>query len=200
MKIHGLLGFLSVLLAACWFGDSKDSADTPLGTTTASNADYPFVIDGGKRIVYQFAKMTPRGLRYFVDTVAYHEDPERFTALNPNYLFPLDLTDHERNNAPGIIAFSLPGYFEETVFGLIDDKHQLIIRYKDVQMALTPKGPIPFKNPDFLASFQNDSIKAELKVKLEDTKTGAHRAGKGQLVLFEDNILAKQFEIFLVAN
>jgi hypothetical protein len=56
--------FGSMLLSAC-----RDNR--PPEIMYASELDtieYPVLIDGGKRIVYKVGQMTPRGLKYYLDT------------------------------------------------------------------------------------------------------------------------------------
>lgn len=199
MKSVFLLLIAGLVGVGCSKYDAPDSHDVALAQDTLNNTHFPILIDSGKRIVYQFSKMTPRGPRYFLDTMDVSEGLS-IPSLSVNYLFPLAVSAEERSLSPGIIAISLPGYFEETVFGLINDKDQLRINYKGNELFLPSAGNIDFSADQFKSVFEDTRVKVQLDVALEDTRTGVHRAGKGKLKVFELGSLVQECDVFLVGN
>jgi hypothetical protein len=163
--------------------------------------EFPRVIDNGKRIVYQFSKMTPRGLRFFLDTVENSGSVLVLDSLNARYLFPIGLTTNERNSAPGILAISLPGDYEETVFGMIDENDQLRINYKSQERSLSSPDPILFRSGAWSAIFQEGRLlQVRITCQLRKTAAGDHLAGKGQMKIFENDFMMQQTEIVMVCN
>jgi hypothetical protein len=198
MRLKELTFFAAIFFVAC--NKPQPHGDKALALSdTLQTLEFPILIDGGKKVVYQFSKMTPRGPRYFLDTVEYAPGLD-LGGLVSNSLFPLQLSESQRNEAPGIIAISLPGYFEETIFGLIDERDRLRINYKGTEMALPALRKINFKNSVFETTFQSDALNIQLTALLGQTATGTHRAGKGKLIISENARVIQESEIFLVCN
>lgn len=180
--------------------DHNPQHDMTLRNDSIKNVEYPIVIDGGKRIIYQFSKMTPRGPVYFLDTVDNNAASLNIDSLNPNFLFPLSLSDDERNHARGIIAISLPGYFEETVFGVLDSDNRLRMRYKNREVYLQANEEIRYNKPIFKSSFKHDSLEVVVDAALKETVTGTHFAGAGVLTVRENESLTRQHHVFVVCK
>lgn len=173
---------------------ANDKADSII------SIQFPIRIEGGSRIVYRFTKMTPRGLKYFYDTVdAKNLRLDLPDSVRVTFLSPINLSSNERENSPAIIAISIPGMWEETVFGFIDDKHVLHLNYTS-EMELTPITEINFQPGDWSSRFQNNEVEVTISASLADTPVGDHLAGKGKLILTDNGKLTEEHEIFLVCD
>jgi hypothetical protein len=194
---------LTIIFSCLIFGCTKSERandESEVTTDSLSALQFPIVIEGGKRIVYQFSKMTPRGPIYFLDTVANTAAGLNLASLKPNFLFPIALTEEERNAAPAIIAISLPGYFEETVFGVIDSRDRLRMRYKDSELYLQASEKVSYRDSFFKSSFTDDALQVIVDAALTETSTGTHYAGAGHLTILEQDSVVQKCEIFLVCK
>lgn len=184
-------------LASCTNHHSRSRDELPFDG--ADTTGFPKVIDGGKRVVYQFSKMTPRGVRYFLDTVDYRENVS-LPFLNANIIFPLSVREEEREKAKGLIAISLPGYFDETIIGIIDDDRGLKLKLKNTDVVLSSLQTINFGSDTCSATFRKDSVRVSLVSEMKITPTETHRAGRGTLQVYEQDSLVQSCEIFLVVK
>lgn len=191
-----VIGFVvSISLAAC----TRENANQPMeaSANTVDTAEFPKVIDGGKRVVYQFSKMTPRGMRYFTDTVDYRGDLT-LPFLRGDVIFPLIVTEPERESAKGVVAISLPGYFDETIIGIIDDGAHLKLKIENTDVVLQASDAINYRTDNFSAAFQADRFRVDVAAMMKTTPTGTHRAGRGTLFVHRADSLLQSCEIFLV--
>lgn len=187
---------LCFLLAGC--KEQSPSGNMSENDSTDGSIEFPLAIEDGKRVVYRFAKMTPRGLRYFYDTVDVHQS--RFAlpdSVHVTFLSPINLDARDRENSPAVIAISIPGMWEETIFGVIDDDHVLHLNYIN-EIELKPTNNIEFQPGNWSATFEGNGVKVEISASLTDTSVGDHLAGKGKLILTEKGNLTEQHEIFIV--
>ena len=201
MKTLTVTSFLfCLLLAAC---NENRSANNSYGTVEDSIAsqEFPILIEGGTKTVYRFGRMTPRGLKFFLDTVENRGDgillPD---SLKSTFLFPLSLSAEERESTPCIIAVSLPGFWEETIFGKIDTTGRLYMNYKDQEIQFSATQDVVLKPGEWSGVFRNDSIEVRISTVLRETEIGDHLAGKGNIMLWERNKLIEEQEIFFVYN
>lgn len=198
-----------MLLAFCWFvsGCGSTPQDSNNGTTKAdtyadsiASMQFPVLIEDGTRAVYRFAKMTPRGLKYFLDTVDYRGDILLPDSIQKSFIFPLALSNVERDTVPCVIAVTKPGYWNETIIGVIDNNGYLRMNYKNMEMRIFSERELEFKPGNWSAIFRNDSIEVQLAAELEDTKIGDHLGGKGRMRLLVGRKLIEEEEIFVVYN
>jgi hypothetical protein len=198
MRASGIISFITVLtLAAC-----SDTSSTDTGTSqnvdSLSLVQFPVLIEGGAKAVYRFGKMTPRGLKYFFDTVdVSNREVILPDSLKLTFLSPLSMSGLERDSIPGIIAISLPGFWEETIFGKIDETGQLHIHYIE-EILLAPANDNSIKAGNWSAVFRNDSVTVRVTADLTETKDGDHIAGKGRLFLLDRNRLMEEQDVFVV--
>lgn len=186
------------VLAACRVNAPED-AHTKTDVDSLSSIQFPLLIEGGTKAVYQFGKMTPRGLKYFLDTIDVKSD-QRIglpDSLRLTFLSPLSMSGQERDTIPGIIAISRPGYWEETIFGKIDHTGMLHVNYID-EIQLAPASELSFKPGDWSGAFRKDSVTVRLNAVLSDTPDGEHLAGKGRLFLLDNNKLIEEHSVIIV--
>ncbi|HEY0652941.1 MAG TPA: hypothetical protein VGD65_07425 [Chryseosolibacter sp.] len=198
VKMHKLFPIICFGLFAC---APERARETTLGNTadSVSSIEFPILIDSGKKVVYQYSKMTPRGPQYFLDTVPSTDNLPITSMLDANFLFPLSLSDDERSNAPGIVAISIPGDFDETVIAIIDNDDNIRLRYKNRDIVLHSSNTVNFV-PAFDYTFAKDTVHLNLVATLIETPTGTHRAGAGTLRIYEHNSLVQQCNIFIVGK
>jgi hypothetical protein len=191
--------FIILAIIAGCSGRHTHEMEAAISGDSLSKLEFPIRIDSGKRMVYKYFKMTPRGPQFFLDTI---DTPEGFTfaELNPNVIYPISLTDEERIGAKALIAISLPGYFDETIIGYVDDDAQLAITIRDEQVRLNATGPLNFDASNLISDFKNGSIEVRVSSALSDTPTRMHRAGRGKLQLYELGRFIQDCEIFLVVR
>lgn len=191
------------LMIACRNNPSDTSEGMAMDDNYADSiaaVQFPILIEGGTRAVYKFAKMTPRGLRFFLDTVDYHGETLIPDSIKKSFIFRLSISNIERDTVPCVIAVSKPGYWNETIIGTIGNNGYLRMNYKNTELRIFRVGELVFKPGNWSAVFRNDSIKVELSAELEDTKIGDHLGGKGRIRLLEKNKLIEDEEIFVVYN
>lgn len=170
------------------------------GLDTPRFENFPILIEGGSRAVYQIGKMTPRGLKYFLDTVDVKD--QRFVlpdSMRLTFLSPLNMKGDERQSAPGIIAISQPGFWEETIFGIIDDTGYLRINYNN-EIELAPQNNSAFNANNWSGVFRNDSITVRITADLSETKDTEHLAGQGRLFLIKREKLIEEQKVILVVD
>lgn len=188
MKISVTALFICLLLTGCLKDHTryKISDSQKLAGDSAASGQFPLFIDGGTKVVYQFSKMTPRGLKFFLDTLDYSADSFLLPdSVKPTYLFPLVISETERNAVPGIMAISLPGFWEETIFGIFDNTWRLKLNYRNKEIIFSPTIPPVFKPGEWSGVFRCESADVKINAVLNDTKIGDHLAGKGNLQLWE---------------
>ncbi|HEY0741271.1 MAG TPA: hypothetical protein VGD40_07415 [Chryseosolibacter sp.] len=192
---------LVIFIASCGETKQPEHAQVMAPGTGSINLDsiqFPRLIDNGKKVVYQFTKMTPRGPRVFLDTVDYNPRQAALDSLHAKFLFPLELSEEERNTSPGIIGVSIPGVWEEAIFGTIDENQKLKINYRNTEHQLTARGKLSFNAGDFNTTFENDQIQIRLASSLSETPTKTHFSGKGRMQIFENNRLIQEADVFVV--
>jgi hypothetical protein len=194
----------------CWLmaGCTKPHADTHNADNDMAGAyadsiaslQFPMLIEGGTKVVYKFGKMTPRGLKFFLDTTDYHGGTPLPDSIKKSFIFPLSLSNLERDTIPCVIAWSRPGEWHETIIGVIDNNSSLRMNYKNRELYTLPVSDFAFKPGAWSAVFRNDSIEVDISAVLEDTKVGDHLGGKGKIRLMERNKLIEDEDIFVVYN
>jgi hypothetical protein len=198
MRVSFTLSFIILLTLAACKDNYSEATESDTDVDSLSSVQSPILIEDGSKAVYRFGKMTPRGMKYFFDTVDVKDQgivlPD---SLALTFLSPLSMSGQERDSVPGIIAISLPGFWEETIFGKIDHAGQLHITYID-EIQLAPANDVVFKPGDWSGVFRNDSITVRLTIVLSETADSDHLAGKGKLFLLDKNKLMEEQEVFLV--
>jgi hypothetical protein len=143
--------------------------------------------------------MTPRGLKLFLDTVDY--SPDSFLlpdSINPKYLLPLPISMEERDSIPGIIAISLPGFWEETIFGVIGSNGRMRMLYKGRELQVSSIRDLSPGKGSWSGVFRNDSMEVKISAILSDTKIGDHLGGNGKLTILENHTLMEEEDVFVV--
>jgi hypothetical protein len=189
------------IAAACRNNTRNDGADNMEEGTLAADVDslqFPILIEGGKKIVYQVGRMTPdKGLKLYLDTVAYTEGmlPD---SLKITSLFPMFLSASERDNVSCVIVMNQQGYRNETILGTIEKDSRLHLKYKNEEIYLRALQEVLFKEGQWSAAFQNESLQVKISAALENTIPGDHLAGRGELWLWHNDKLTEHRNIFLV--
>jgi hypothetical protein len=189
------------LIAACRNNTNSDGAGDVEEKTLAAGTDslqFPILIEGGTKVVYQVGRMTPdKGLKFYLDTADYREGrlPD---SLKITSLFPLSLSGPERDTALCVIVIDQQGYWHETILGTIDKTSRLRLKYANEEIYLQPLNEVLFKEGQWSAVFQDNILKVKISVVLEDTKIGDHLTGQGELRLWRENKLMEQKSIFLI--
>jgi hypothetical protein len=163
---------------------------------------FPILIEGGTKIVYQIGHMTPdKGLKLFLDTVEYSPGNNVLSdSLKLTSLFPLLLSVSEKDSAACLVIESQPGYSEEIVFGLIDTDGRLRINYRSEDIYFRPMEKLVFDIGGWSSTFRSDSLEIHISSKLKDTPFGDYLAGAGKLRLTRGSRLLEEKNIFLLRS
>ena len=191
---------ITICLALAGCRERSSSRVVPVSDSADTSTQFPLSIEGGTRIVYRFGKMTPRGLKYFYDTVDVNDKPLALPdSVQVTFLSPINLDVSERENLPCVIAISVPGMWEETIFGVIDDNGILHLNYIS-EIELKPTTKIDFQPGNWSATFQDDAVEVRISALLSNTAVGDHLSGKGKLTVTDHGKLTEDHEVFLVYN